>query len=66
MVEWLLVVILLGGPGAPVPQAISQVGPFKSQAACEAAAKDIRRNASLTRYACVATELAPGPHKPPI
>lgn len=59
MVEWLMVVVLMGGDGAPKPQAVTQVGPFKSQAACEAAAKVVTRQA-FARTICVTTDVAPG------
>ncbi len=54
MVEWLLIVqLFVGGQHPPV-----QLGPFKSQAACEAAAKALQSGVVIgARYGCVPTDL---------
>lgn len=49
MVEWLLIVQVFTGQ-APV---VSQVGPFKTEAACVQAVEKIRKTMVGTRMVCV-------------
>lgn len=59
---WFLVIQLASGMsinGDHGPGGISQVGPFKSQAACEAAGKQAQRRLSSIAYVCVPDDVPP-------
>lgn len=49
---WFLIIQLTGG-NTTGPLAPSQLGPFKSQAACEAAGKQVQKTFAV-RFVCVA------------
>lgn len=56
---WFLIIQMMGamsGMGATGPTAPSQVGTFKSQAACEAAGKQVQKTFGNVRFVCVADD----------
>lgn len=60
---WFLIIQMLGALsayGTAGPTAPSQVGPFKSQAACEAAGNQIKKAFSNLRFVCVPDDVPPG------
>jgi len=58
MIEWLLIFQLFSTPA----EALTQFGPYKSEAACVSAAQQMKKTfIGITRWVCTPTELPPKP-----
>jgi hypothetical protein len=58
MIEWLLIFQLMSTPG----QALTQFGPYKSEAACAGAAQQMKDTfRGMGRWVCTPTQVQPKP-----